>query len=55
MFGVIYYGQSDDQTGVWNIDGFLFLVIAALSFGYMVSVLNVRLYFELRKGVIQIR
>ena len=40
MFGLIYLRLSNDQNGVQNINGVLFLFLTNFSFSYMSSVLN---------------
>ena len=41
ILGVIYYGQEENQTGIVNINGALFLLLTNMSFSNMFAVVNV--------------
>ena len=41
ILGIIYFGQKNDQAGVMNINGALFLLITNMTFSNMFAVVNV--------------
>ena len=41
ILGVIYYGQENNQSGIMNINGALFLLLTNMSFSNMFAVVNV--------------
>jgi EPP (Eye Pigment Precursor) family transporter len=41
ILGVVYFGQNLDQKGIQNINGVLFLLLTNVSFGNLLSVVNV--------------
>lgn len=43
--GIVFLDQELDQEGIQNINGFIFMMLANLTFSSVFPVANVKIYF----------
>lgn len=45
ILGILYLGQENDQNGIMNINGAIFLLLTNMTFSNMFAVVNVSLAY----------